>query len=101
LRLATPWTVIGLLTRGYVCVNVLLRDGLNVIDSPRIGRLMEEEWLLLLPIFGDKLTRFVAEWRPRNMVDKELARIIQRSKGGALRSEGNKPVPWRGLQTDF
>lgn len=52
-----------------------------MIDSPHIGGLTEQKWLLLLPIFGDKLTRFVAEGGLRNMVDKELARIIQRSKG--------------------
>ena len=39
LRLATPSTVIGLLTRGYIRVNVLLCDGLDVIDSPRVGGL--------------------------------------------------------------
>jgi hypothetical protein len=35
LRLPTSAGVIGLLTRGYIHVNVPLFDGLNVIDSSR------------------------------------------------------------------
>ena len=44
----------------------------NVIISPRIGGLTAQKWPLLLPIFVDKLKRFIASEPLQNVVDKEL-----------------------------
>jgi hypothetical protein len=63
LRLATPSTVIGLLTRGYIRVNVLLCDGLNVIYCPGQQQTDGTKVAPAFTVFGEKLMRFIGEGR--------------------------------------